>query len=235
MAQYNDIYPQDNAASLYTEVNSIGNWVGVGDFIDVTSINTDSYHGSNSLQMELLSNDGNKRSELLVPVVSGTNYRAIIKAKSVVGTNSRFRLWLGFTTQPDVLIDSTDWKEYTFDLVANVTGDATLRVYVNHLTNNLGDTVLIDSFELINLDATPPASTTVRVTWKDSVSAGVIGHKVYRDDVEIADVGMGVEVWYDDTAEKGATYKYEVQAYSASDETTTETIGVNVKSITTAS
>ena len=76
--------------------------------------------------------------------------------------------------------------------------------------------------------------STVRITWIDSVTPGVIGHKVYRDDVEIADVGLLVQTYDDTTAAIGTTYKYEVQAYTATVESTDETLGVNMNNITTA-
>lgn len=76
-------------------------------------------------------------------------------------------------------------------------------------------------------------STSVQITWVDSVDGDVIGHKVYRDDVEIADVGLGVQTYTDDTAEPGTTYKYEVQAYTALTESVEEQLGVNMDNITT--
>ena len=76
-------------------------------------------------------------------------------------------------------------------------------------------------------------SVTVRVTWIDSVTAGVVGTKIYRDDVEIGDVLNGVETFDDDTADDAATYKYEVQAYTSTGESTAEVQGVNVENITT--
>ena len=75
--------------------------------------------------------------------------------------------------------------------------------------------------------------STVRTTWIDSTTPGVIGTKIYRDDVEIGDVGNGVQVWDDSTAETGTEYKYEVQAYTQNEESTAEIEGVNVETITT--
>jgi len=86
----------------------------------------------------------------------------------------------------------------------------------------------------VNIDLDAPTTTTVQIEWIDSVSATATGNKIYRDDIEIADIGMGVQVYQDDTAETGTTYKYEVQAYSATDETTQEVTGVNTQTITTA-
>jgi len=75
--------------------------------------------------------------------------------------------------------------------------------------------------------------TTVRITWIDSVTPGVTGHKVYRDDIEIADVGLLVQTYDDATAAADTTYKYEVQAYTAIGESIIETLGVNTQNITT--
>jgi len=73
---------------------------------------------------------------------------------------------------------------------------------------------------------------TVRITWIDSITPGVIGHKVYRDDVELTDLGIGVQTYDDLTAIAGATYKYEVQAYTTTGESIDETLGVNTDNIT---
>lgn len=76
---------------------------------------------------------------------------------------------------------------------------------------------------------------TVRITWIDSVSPGVTGHKIYRDDVLLIDIpGMGVQTHDDTTALGGNTHKYEVQAYTATDETTDEVQGVNMDYISIA-
>jgi len=76
--------------------------------------------------------------------------------------------------------------------------------------------------------------STVRITWVDSVTPGVTGHKIYRDDVELADVGLLVQTYDDTTAAEDTTYKYEVQAYTATGESIIETLGVNMNNITTA-
>ena len=76
--------------------------------------------------------------------------------------------------------------------------------------------------------------STVRITWIDSVTPGVTGHKVYRDDIEIADVGLAVQTFDDTTALGETTYKYEVQAYTATGESTDEILGVNTDNITTS-
>ena len=73
---------------------------------------------------------------------------------------------------------------------------------------------------------------TVRITWVDSTTPGVIGTKIYRQNLKIGDVGNGVQTFDDDTALVGETYKYEVQAYTATDESTAEVIGVNTENIT---
>jgi len=75
---------------------------------------------------------------------------------------------------------------------------------------------------------------TVRITWIDSVTAGVTGHKIYRDDVEVGDVGLLVQTYDDTTALAETTYKYEVQAYTDTGESVDETLGVNMDNITTA-
>jgi len=75
--------------------------------------------------------------------------------------------------------------------------------------------------------------STVRITWVDSVTPGVTGHKIYRDDIEIADIGMAIQTYDDTTAVEDSTYKYEVQAYTATGESTDETLGVNMNNITT--
>ena len=72
---------------------------------------------------------------------------------------------------------------------------------------------------------------TVKITWVDSTTLGILGTKVYRDDIEIADVGNGIQTFDDVNAQDGATYKYEVQAYTSTLESTDETIGVNVETI----
>lgn len=74
--------------------------------------------------------------------------------------------------------------------------------------------------------------TDIRTTWVDSTTVGVIGAKVFRDDVEIADVGIGVEVWDDDTALENVLYKYTVQGYTASTISNGEVSGVNTDTIT---
>ena len=72
---------------------------------------------------------------------------------------------------------------------------------------------------------------TVRITWIDSTTLGILGTKVYRDDVEIADIANGVQTFDDINAGEGITYKYEVQAYTSTLESTEENIGVNVETI----
>jgi hypothetical protein len=76
---------------------------------------------------------------------------------------------------------------------------------------------------------------TARITWIDSVSAGVTNHKIYRDDVLLANLGLGIQTYDDTTAVLDQTYKYEVQALNADGESTDETIGVNVQNITISS
>lgn len=74
-------------------------------------------------------------------------------------------------------------------------------------------------------------SKTVRITWIDSATLGVLGTKIYRNDIEIGDVGNGIQTFDDINAVEGTTYKYEVQAYTSTLESTDENIGVNVDTI----
>jgi hypothetical protein len=69
---------------------------------------------------------------------------------------------------------------------------------------------------------------TVRITWTDSVTPETEGYKIYRDDIEIGDVGTGVQTFDDVNAVDGETYKYEVQGYSPTGESTDEVEGSNV-------
>lgn len=68
----------------------------------------------------------------------------------------------------------------------------------------------------------------IKVIWIDSDTEGVLGTKIYRDDILIATVPFGTLFYEDPTAEVGVQYKYVTQAYTAEGESTGETQGVNM-------
>lgn len=75
--------------------------------------------------------------------------------------------------------------------------------------------------------------STVKAIWTDSATPGVLGNKIFRDDVEIADVAQGVQELEDSGASPDTNHKYEIQAYTATHESNKEELKVNMDYIQT--
>jgi len=63
------------------------------------------------------------------------------------------------------------------------------------------------------LSATAESPSSVKLTWHANTEQDLAGYKIYRNGVQIADVGK-VTTFTDSTASAGTTYSYEIVAYN---------------------
>lgn len=151
----NEIYPDGDAASIYVEGDSIGDWIAVnGDNGDLTSISSDKIDGSYSIFGQCTSHtDGAVfRNQRTYTIISGNTYQISIWAKrGAQGTQQQFKFWTGFSDFSTTPITSTTWTEYTFNLLANATS-STMYIYPsNSSTAVIGDSVIFDKISILNL------------------------------------------------------------------------------------
>ena len=148
-----NVFPTGNAASPGTdEANSVGTWTNDGDpTLATVEASTDQSHdGSYSIKITALGLSG--RGSILVPVVNGTVYDISIWVYQVVSVSSgaKFRSWTGFTTSPDVVLNSVGtWTEYTFTLTASITGNALIRCYARDSGGSNGDILYVDDVTVV--------------------------------------------------------------------------------------
>lgn len=88
--------------------------------------------------------------------------------------------------------------------------------------------VMIDSNKVVvGLESTPPSSpagvtaiaessTSVNISWQANSESDLAGYKIYRNNVEIANVDKTVTTYNDATVAPGITYTYEITAYNTS-------------------
>lgn len=144
-----ELYPQDNAASIITEVNSIGSWSNID--ATITSDATTQSDGTWSLKVISTAINTNSRGFLNFTVVNGQAYEFKFWAKrGSQGTNQKFRTWSGFVSSPSVSIADTTWTEYTMNATANIDGTATLRAYTGAVGDDaVGNELFLDQISII--------------------------------------------------------------------------------------
>jgi len=143
-----ELHTQDNAASTFTEVNSMGSWVAQN--ATVTSDGTTSIDGSFSLKIQSTNTNAFERGEFSFPVINGTDYTVKIWAKQGIAVDGaqRFTNWVGFVASPNVDVTTGIWTEYTFNVTANITGLATIRAYSAAFVTSVADELFIDKVSI---------------------------------------------------------------------------------------
>lgn len=82
------------------------------------------------------------------PTVVGVKYLISIWAKrGVQGTDQYFYNWDGVTVSPDIAIDSTSWKEYVFEVIADDT-EIAIKIYPIKTAGAAGDELFVDNVSI---------------------------------------------------------------------------------------
>jgi len=143
-----ELYPQNNAASIDTEVHATTDWTVTQ--ATITSITDTPYHGTYNLKLESTSINGSDRGEFYISVVSGEQYNVSIWCKMDSGNigNPTFRAWVGFSDFTLQNISATTWTEYTWTITANITGNAEFRAYCADDAVAAGQIIFIDAISI---------------------------------------------------------------------------------------
>ena len=142
-----ELFVLPNSASTFNETNATSGWQASGTRVVTTD--EESYVGTRSIRVEGR-NGSNDRSEYVFNAVIGEEYNIKIHAKAGSGSGTKgFFSWTGlngFTSQP---VTSTNWTEYSFNVIANTTTPR-LRLYAtNGHTGVPGDVLYIDNVSII--------------------------------------------------------------------------------------
>ena len=144
----NEVHTQSNAISdpNCNESNATTGWASVGS--TTTSVTTGPQVGS--YHFRVLSNDGSSdRIEYDFAVTSGDTYTITFDAYQVVGTGARITSWVGFSNAPSSqTISAVDWETKTYNVTANITGTAKIRIYVAQ-AGATNDEIYLDNFSII--------------------------------------------------------------------------------------
>ena len=146
-----DLYSQDNAASIYNEVNATTGWIpapGQETSVDLTSDSV-VYQGVGAYSIKIEALGSWSYCEYEFPVTSGKTYDISIWAIPNAISAQKFDFFVGFSDFVKKTIDSTSWKEYTWTLTANITGNAMLRAYVRTTAGVNGHTLNMDNISII--------------------------------------------------------------------------------------
>lgn len=173
-----EIYEQDNAASISTEVDSIGNWLSNSSpawatGTSVGSGTTTPYNGSYCL-MAYYSGAGTfTYIQYSFSTVEGEVYDISLYAKKGLGAadEQNIRVTGVNGASNEQLVTTSSWAEYTWSLTATSTGTGYIQVMTSQETSEEAsvfvDAVSIKIEALLEFDATlttPSAGTLTNVT-----------------------------------------------------------------------
>jgi len=148
----NELHLSSNAISDPTcnETNATTGWSVTESTL--TSVTTDPQVGSYHFQA--VATQGNSdRIEYNFSVTSGNTYTVSFLAKEANATNGSITSWVGFSDGPSLNGITGTWERYTYNVTANITGTATVRIYSDLNTGSPGGTIYVDDFSII--DTTP--------------------------------------------------------------------------------
>ena len=190
-----NLHSDFNAASIDNEVDDTEGWSGNAA---ITSDASNPFSGAFALKATTTAENG-RNMDYSFDAVIGATYNISIWAKE--GPQSfepAFANWAGLDGfSGPVLIEGTDWTEYTFQVVATDT-NPTIRVFTSPLTGGAeGDMVLIDNVSILVQDDEAPNAVTdlaasnttdssTTLSWTEVTDdIGVVDYEVFQDGVSI--------------------------------------------------
>lgn len=220
-----NLHSHSNAASIENEDDSVNGWTGPAE---IESKDDDPHHGEYVIKIKSEKDEG-RHAEYSFNADPGTTYAITIWAKK--GENSSnpvFDNWQGFTGFETTNITGQNWNEYQF-IVTATSNNPKVRVYASK--NNQDDReVYIDAVSIFvyeeedndppsvpgNLTSSNLTTSTVSLNWSGSDdNVGVVGYKIYRNDVNI---GQTSSLSYLVTGlTPGINYTFYVKAYDEAD------------------
>jgi hypothetical protein len=171
-----ELYVENNAASITGESNSIAGWNTVGTTL-ITSDANNSYHGSYALKAVSTSAADNDRNiRYTFDATIGEVYNISIWAKpGSQSVDPAFAAWSGVSgfVNPSS-ITSTEWAEYTFTVTATA-ASITLRIYTGSSgAGAVGDILYVDSISIKTVNS-ENGSTWVQNGSNVSFTEGNVG------------------------------------------------------------
>ncbi|WP_396591853.1 fibronectin type III domain-containing protein [Allomuricauda sp. R78024] len=192
-----ELYTQDNAASIDSESDSTTGWNAQSTLM--TSDSSNPQHGTYSLKIEATTTSGSSGTRSVLygfTAVNGTTYDISIWGREGAQSNDpAFANWTGVSGFSTTEIIGTTWSEYTFTVTATSTSPE-IRVYTGSSGNNvIGDYVFIDRISITpqgsadtqaptapTLSSTAQTDTTVDLSWTGATDdTGVTGYKIFKD------------------------------------------------------
>lgn len=241
-----EIYTQDNAASIIQESNSTTGWITNGTLL--TPDTTSPYDGTYAIRAEASSTSSNgRRFRYIFNATIGETYNISIWAKQgSQGTSQSFAAWTGVSgfTNP-TKITSASWTEYNFVVTATNTNPTIIIYTGSSVQGAVGDVVFIDRISITpqsSLDTQAPTSpilsssdysdTTADLSWSDAIdNTGVTGYKIFKDGVLESTLG-NVGTYQVTGLTAGTSYSFTLTALDA---VGNESMTSNVVTVTTDS
>ncbi len=139
------LHTQANAVSIANEADSTAGWTGSSS--SISSVTGDVNNGTYAIECVAPGNGPSERMNYSFLIVNGKSYEIKIVAKLFSGAIPSFAIWQGFSGFSSRAI-TTEWQEYTFNVIANVTGTGIIRLgYAGGAS-----TFRIDKVSIIELD-----------------------------------------------------------------------------------